>query len=186
LFCCAKLGRPRPGVEIKIAREDGTEALPGEPGQIFLKTTRTFEYHRDPAKTAANRRGDFFTVGDIGYLDLDGWLYLSDRRTDLIISGGVNIYPAEIESVLLTHPAVGDAAVIGVADAEWGQQVRAVVEPAAGVTADAVLREELMALCRANLASYKCPRTLVFCPALPRTDTGKLSRIRVRELYGSL
>jgi long-chain acyl-CoA synthetase len=179
------VGRPYNGTAIAIVREDGSEAPPGEPGLIYLKERRTFEYHRDPEKTAAARRGDFFTVGDIGYLDEDGWLYLCDRRTDLIISGGVNIYPAEIEGVLLTHPAVRDVAVIGAPDAEWGQQVRAVVEPAAEVTADATLAEEMIAFCRANLASYKCPRTVVFCTTLPRTDTGKLSRAQVRELYAA-
>jgi long-chain acyl-CoA synthetase len=179
------VGRAWVGSEIKIVREDGTDASVGEPGLIYVKDGRTFEYYHDPEKTAAGRRGDFFTVGDIGYLDADGWLYLCDRRTDLIISGGVNIYPAEVEGVLLTHPAVRDVAVIGVPDDEWGQQVRAVAEPAAEVTADVTLAEELIAFCRANLASYKCPRSVVFCPALPRTDTGKLSRAQVRELYGA-
>jgi long-chain acyl-CoA synthetase len=179
------VGRPWPGSEIKIVREDGTAAVAGEPGLIYFKEGRTFEYYRDPEKTAAVHRGDFFTVGDIGYLDADGWLYICDRRTDLIISGGVNIYPAEVEGVLLTHPAVRDVAVIGVSDAEWGQQVRAVIEPVVGVNADETLAEELIAFCRANLARYKCPRTVVFCPALPRTDTGKLSRTQVREMYAA-
>jgi long-chain acyl-CoA synthetase len=182
------VGRPIAGAEITIVRDDDTEAPAGEPGVIYIKGWsygRPFEYHQDPEKTAASRRGDSFTVGDIGYLDEDGWLYLCDRRTDLIISGGVNIYPAESEGVLLTHPAVRDVAVIGVPDAEWGQQVRAVVEPAAGVTADAALAEELIAFCRASLAHYKCPRSVVFCPALPRTDAGKLSRAQVRELYAA-
>jgi long-chain acyl-CoA synthetase len=177
--------RPWPGSAITIVREDGTDAPAGEPGLIYIKDGRQFDYHQDPEKTAANRRGDVFTVGDIGYLDDDGWLYLCDRRTDLILSGGVNIYPAEIEGVLLTHPAVRDVAVIGVPDAEWGQQVHAVVEPIAAATADAALAEELIALCRTNLASYKCPRKVVFRPDLPRTDTGKLSRAEVRELYAS-
>jgi long-chain acyl-CoA synthetase len=179
------VGRPIPGNEITIVREDGTEATAGEAGLIYLKDGRTFEYHHDPEKTAAARRGDFITAGDIGYLDADGWLYLCDRRTDLIISGGVNIYPAESEGMLLTHPAVRDVAVIGVPDPEWGQQVRAVVEPTAGVIADATLATELIAFCRANLAHYKCPRSVVFCPALPRTDAGKLSRAQVRELYAA-
>jgi long-chain acyl-CoA synthetase len=179
------VGRPWPGSEIKIVREDGTAAAAGEPGLIYFKEGRTFEYHRDPEKTAAVHRGDFFTVGDIGYLDADGWLYICDRRTDLIISGGVNIYPAEVEGTLLTHPAVRDVAVIGVPDAEWGQQARAVVESAIGVTADATLAAELIAFCRANLAHYKCPRSVVFSPALPRTDTGKLSRAQVRERYAA-
>jgi long-chain acyl-CoA synthetase len=177
------VGRAWVGSEITIVREDDSEASAGEPGLIYIKDGRTFEYHRDPEKTAANRRGDFFTAGDIGYLDEDGYLYLCDRRTDLIISGGVNIYPAEVEGILLTHPAVRDVAVIGRPDAEWGQQVHAVVELVAGVTADATRVAELIEFCRANLASYKCPRAVVFSPALPRTDTGKLSRAQVRELY---
>jgi long-chain acyl-CoA synthetase len=182
------VGQAISGVEITIVRDDDAEALPGEPGLIYIKGWsygRPFEYYKAPEKTAASRRGDSFTVGDIGYLDPEGWLYLCDRRTDLIISGGVNIYPAEVEGALLNHPAVRDVAVIGVPDVEWGQQVRAVVEPATGVTADATLADELIAFCRANLAHYKCPRTVVFCPALPRTDAGKLSRARVRELYAA-
>jgi long-chain acyl-CoA synthetase len=182
------VGRPIPGVEITIVRDDGTEAPVGEPGLVYIKGWsygKPFEYHRDPSKTADSRRGDSFTVGDIGYLDEDGWLYLCDRRTDLIISGGVNIYPAEVEGILLTHPAVRDVAVIGVPDADWGQQVRAVVEPVVAVTADATLADELIAFCRANLAHYKCPRTVAFSPALPRTDAGKLSRSQVRERYGA-
>jgi long-chain acyl-CoA synthetase len=179
------VGRPNPGCEIAIVREDGTEAPAGEAGLIYLKDGRTFEYHRDLEKTVAARRGDFVTVGDIGYLDMDGYLYLCDRRTDMIISGGVKIYPAEVEGILLSHPAVRDVAVIGVPDAEWGQQVRAVVESAAEVIADAALATKLIAFCRANLAHYKCPRSVVFCSALPRTDTGKLSRAQVRELYAA-
>jgi len=128
-------------------------------------------------------RGDYYTPGDLGHLDADGWLYMSDRRTDLIISGGVNIYPAEIESVLLQHPAVGDAVAIGVPDEDWGQSVVALVEPAEGAEAGDELAAELLAHCEPRLAKLKHPRRLEFRESLPRTPSGKLSRRRVREDY---
>ncbi|MFD0854272.1 AMP-binding protein, partial [Actinomadura adrarensis] len=129
------VGNPVEGVEIKIFDEEGKELPPGEPGLIYARGQAGFEYHGDPEKTAASMHGDFYTPGDIGYLDADGWLYMSDRRTDLIISGGVNIYPAEIEAALLQHPSVADVAVIGVPDENWGQSVVALVEPSEDASA---------------------------------------------------
>jgi long-chain acyl-CoA synthetase len=177
------VGRAVEGVQIKILDPEGAELPPGETGLIYASGQPGFEYHDDPDKTAAAMRGDFYTPGDLGHLDEDGWLYMSDRRTDLIISGGVNIYPAEIESVLLQHPAVGDAVVIGVPDDDWGQLAVALVEPAEGAEAGDALAADLLAFCAPRLAKLKHPRRIEFRPALPRTPSGKLSRRRVREDY---
>ncbi|HME71458.1 MAG TPA: acyl-CoA synthetase, partial [Myxococcota bacterium] len=136
-----------------------------------------------PEKTRASRRGDFFTVGDVGFLDADGYLFLCDRKIDMIISGGVNIYPAEVEAVLLTHPRVGDAAVFGVPDDEWGERVKAVVEPASDVIPGPELAEELLAFCNEKLAHYKCPSSVDFVDALPRDPNGKLYKRRLRDPY---
>jgi long-chain acyl-CoA synthetase len=177
------VGRAVDGVQIKILDPDGAELPPGETGLIYASGQPGFEYHGDPAKTAAAMRGEFYTPGDLGHLDEDGWLYMSDRRTDLIISGGVNIYPAEIESVLLQHPAVGDVAVIGVPDDDWGQRVVALVEPAEGAAPGDGLAAELLAHCAPRLARIKHPRRVEFRESLPRTPSGKLSRRSVREAY---
>lgn len=128
-------------------------------------------------------RGEYYTPGDLGHLDEDGWLYMSDRRTDLIISGGVNIYPAEIESALLQHPAVGDVVVIGVPDEDWGQSAVALVEPAEDAEPGDALAAELLAHCGPRLSKLKHPRRVEFRETLPRTPSGKLSRRRVREDY---
>jgi long-chain acyl-CoA synthetase len=177
------VGHPVLGIDIKILDEAGDELPTGTPGLIYASVADGFAYHKDPAKTSASRRGGYYTPGDIGYLDEDGYLYLCDRRSDLIISGGVNIYPAEVEAALLEHPAVADAAVFGVPDPEWGQLVTALVQPADGVAASPELGAEILAHCAGRLARFKHPRTLEFAAALPRTPTGKLSRSRVREEY---
>ncbi|NKZ07635.1 AMP-binding protein [Actinomadura latina] len=177
------VGRAVDGVQIKILDPEGAELPPGETGLIYASGQPGFEYHDDPDKTAASMRGDYYTPGDLGHLDADGWLFMSDRRTDLIISGGVNIYPAEIESVLLQHPAVGDAVAIGVPDEDWGQRVVALVEPAEGAEAGDELAAGLLAFCGPRLAKLKHPRRLEFRESLPRTPSGKLSRRRVREDY---
>ena len=132
------VGRPAPDVRgAGSSTRPARSCRPGEPGMIYVKSgLGRFEYRKDPAKTAASMRGEWYTPGDIGYLDKDGFLFLCDRRTDLIISGGVNIYPAEIEAALLEHPSVADVAVIGVPDEEWGHSVVALVQPVAGVTGD--------------------------------------------------
>jgi long-chain acyl-CoA synthetase len=142
-----------------------------------------FEYHRDAEKTKAGRRDGFFTVGDIGYLDDAGYLFLCDRKADMIISGGVNIYPAEVESALFAHPKVSDVAVFGIPDPEWGEQVRAVVEPAQDATAGPDLEQELIEFCRERLARYKCPKTIEFIDAMPREPTGKLLKRKLRDPY---
>jgi long-chain acyl-CoA synthetase len=137
-----------------------------------------FSYGGAPEKTAEAWRGDRFTVGDMGYLDDDGYLFLTDRKQDMIISGGANIYPAEVEAVLYRHPAVCDCAVIGVPDAEWGESVLAIVEPCAPVDPD-----ELIAFCREHLAHYKCPKRVELVQTLPRDENGKVRKRLLRDPY---
>jgi long-chain acyl-CoA synthetase len=169
-----------------IVGEDGEELPPGETGQVWFETPSRFEYHNDPEKTAGawDHRG-WSTLGDIGHLDADGFLYLTDRVSHMIISGGVNIYPRETEDVLVVHPSVGDAAVIGVPDDEMGESVLAVVEPAPGVVPGPELEAELIAHCRANLSAFKCPRRIDFVVELPRLPTGKIRKGELRKQYGS-
>jgi acyl-CoA synthetase (AMP-forming)/AMP-acid ligase II len=174
------VGRPVIG-SVHIVGEDGQELPPGEDGLIYFEGA-PFEYHNDPAKTASSRDGrGWSTLGDVGHLDADGYLFLADRRTDLIISGGVNIYPAEVEEALIMHPAVADVAVIGVPDPEMGQSVLAVVQPAAEGPPPPGLAAELLAHCRSRLASFKCPQVIEFASELPRLPTGKLLRRRLRD-----
>lgn len=170
---------------VRILDPNGERLGPGEAGLIYLKAPEQgrFQYYKDDAKTSSTYLGDYFTLGDVGYLDEDGYLYLTDRTANLIISGGVNIYPAEVDAVLLEHPAVGDAATIGVPDEEWGEVVVAVVEPAPGVEPDDDLAAELAAFCRERLAHYKCPRRVDFVEELPRHDNGKIYKRVLRERY---
>ncbi|MEV0200936.1 AMP-binding protein [Nonomuraea sp. NPDC050691] len=178
------VGRPAPTFEVRVLDDEGREVPPGEPGMVYVKSgLGRFEYRKDPAKTAASMRGEWYAPGDIGYLDKDGYLFLCDRRTDLIVSGGVNIYPAEVEAALLEHPSVADVAVIGVPDDEWGHRVVALVQPAEGVTPGPELTAALLEHCAPRLARFKHPRVIEYRDSLPRTPTGKLSRSRVREAY---
>ncbi len=179
------VGRPMAPGLVKIADERGGEKPPGEVGLVFLRSPAAsrFDYYGDPDKTANAFRDDYFTLGDMGYTDDDGYLYLTDRTADLIISGAVNIYPAEVDAVLLEHPAVGDVATIGVPDEEWGETVLAVVQPAEGVEGSDDLAEELLAFCRQRLAHYKCPRAVDFVSELPREDTGKIFKRKLRDRY---
>jgi long-chain acyl-CoA synthetase len=177
------VGRPWPGADVKVLADDGRECAPGEVGTVYLKLAMEFEYKDDPEKTRANRRGNYFTVGDVGELDAEGYLYLRDRKIDMIISGGVNVYPAEIEAVLLGHPDVADTAVFGIPHDDWGEEVRAVVEPTAGVAASPELERRLLAHCTEQLAKYKCPRAIEFRDALPRDPNGKLYKRLLRDPY---
>ena len=174
----------RPMIECHIVAEAGEELSPGQAGIVYFVGGRPFEYHNDPEKTASvtNERG-WRTLGDIGYLDEDGYLYLTDRLAHMVISGGVNIYPQEAENVLAGHPAVADAAVIGVPDPEMGEAVKAVVTPTDPDAAGPQLEAELLAHCRSELASYKCPRSIDFVDELPRDDNGKLYKRLLRERY---
>jgi long-chain acyl-CoA synthetase len=179
------VGQPFPGAQIKIFDDDGNELPPGEVGTIYMGQpgAAAFEYFKDEEKTRANRRDGLFTVGDMGYLDPDGWLFLSDRKADMIISGGVNIYPAEIEAVLLGHPDVADVAVLGVPDDEWGEQVKAVIQAKDPARVGDAFAEELIAFCRERLAAFKCPRSVDFRDQLPRYPTGKLYKRLIRDEY---
>ncbi|MEN3976836.1 AMP-binding protein [Emcibacter sp. SYSU 3D8] len=178
------VGRPARG-ELHIMDETGeVELPPGEAGLIFFGGGSTFEYHNDPDKTARSRNSrGWTTIGDIGFVDGDGYLYLSDRRDNVIVSGGVNIYPQEAENLLVTHPKVADAAVFGVPNAEFGEEVKAVVQPLPDVAPDAALAQELLAFCRVSLAHYKCPRSIDFDAELPRHPTGKLYKRLIRDRY---
>ena len=180
------LGKPVAIMEVMVIREDGSRAEPGESGQLYVKNLMgsDFEYHNAPEKTAAaHLEPGVFTFGDVGYLDEDGYLFMSDRKIDMIISGGVNIYPAEIEGVLINHPAVLDAAVFGIPNDEFGEEVKAAVELAGGVSGDPQLEEDLIAHCKEHLASFKAPRSIDFEDALPRHPTGKLLKRLLRDRY---
>ena len=177
------VGRAASGT-IHILDEDGRELPPGEVGTVWVEGTPRFEYHNDPGKTADafNSQG-WSSLGDMGSVDEDGYLYLSDRRTNLILSGGVNIYPQEIENELTLHPAVLDVAVIGVPDPEMGQQVKAVVQAADPASAGPDLEAELISYCRSRLAGFKCPRSIDFVDELPRLPSGKLAKRLLVDRY---
>ncbi|MBZ0252072.1 MAG: acyl-CoA synthetase, partial [Candidatus Methylomirabilis sp.] len=179
------VGTPWPISQIKIVDDDGKECAPKTVGTVYIKMgDHRFEYHGDKGKThKAWREDGFFTVGDAGYLDEDGYLFLVDRKSDMIISGGQNIYPAEIEAVLQNHPKVGDVAVFGIPDEDWGEQVKAVVEPIEGEKASPALAEEILAYAKENLASYKRPKSVDFVDALPRDPNGKLFKRKLRDPY---
>jgi long-chain acyl-CoA synthetase len=179
------VGKPMMG-GVHILDGEGNELPPGEAGEIYFEGGHAFEYLNDPTKTAASRdQHGWLTVGDIGYLDEDGYLYLTDRRHHMIISGGVNIYPQETENLLVTHPKVLDAAVFGVPDDEMGQRVMAVVQTVDPADANDGFGDELMAWLREHLAHFKCPRLIVFEAQLPRTDTGKLYKNGLIEKYSA-
>lgn len=171
---------------VHIVDPNGNELPAGQSGQVWFESGSRFEYHGDPAKTAEaiDQRG-WATIGDIGHLDEDGYLYLTDRMSHTVISGGVNIYPREIEDVLIGHPSVLDVAVIGVPDDEMGERLLAVVEPAPGAQAGPELAAELQEHCRSHLAGFKCPRDVEFVDELPRLPTGKIRKSELRSQHGT-
>jgi long-chain acyl-CoA synthetase len=178
------VGTAWPGSEVRVLDDNGDDAPAGEPGLIYMRMgASTFDYYKDEAKTLASRARGMFTVGDIGYLDADGYLYLCDRKGDMIISGGVNIYPAEIESELSCHPAVDDVAVFGIPHEEWGEEIKAVVQPAAGITPGPELTAELLGFLEGRIAKFKLPRTIDYVAELPRDPNGKLYKRRLRDPY---
>ncbi len=178
------VGRAWPISEVVILDDDGNELPPGQIGTVYMHMqTGNFEYYKDKDKTEKSRKGKFFTVGDVGYLDDDGWLFLSDRKTDMIISGGANIYPAEIECELIMHPKVADVAVFGIPHEDWGEEVKAVVEPIDGVEGSPDLEREILEWSKTRLAKYKTPRTIDFTTEMPRDPNGKLYKRKLRDPY---
>jgi acyl-CoA synthetase (AMP-forming)/AMP-acid ligase II len=179
------VGKPLIG-QVHIVGEDGEEVGTREEGTIYFESASSFEYHNDPEKTASSRdpkgRG-WSTLGDVGYVDEDGYLYLTDRKAYMIISGGVNIYPQEAENLLTTHPKVLDVAVIGVPNEDFGEEVKAVVQLVPGVEPSDEVARELIAFCRSQLADVKCPRSVDFVDELPRHPTGKLYKRLLRDPY---
>jgi acyl-CoA synthetase (AMP-forming)/AMP-acid ligase II len=170
------VGKPIVG-QAHICSDDGEELPAGQTGTVWFSGTRRFSYHNDPAKTAgAHNDKGWSTLGDMGHLDAEGYLYLADRRTDLILSGGVNIYPREIEDALALHPAVADIVVLGIPDEEMGQRVHAVVQPAVPGAGTPELASELIDFCRSRIAHYKAPRSVSFEDELPRLPSGKMLR----------
>lgn len=170
--------------QVKIVDDDDNELPAGETGTVYFANGLPFEYHNDPAKTrsATNSKG-WTTLGDVGYLDADGYLYLTDRKAYMIISGGVNIYPQEAEDVLITHPKVADVAVFGVPNEEFGEEVKAVVQPVSWADVSEAFAQELLAYCRARLSHIKCPRSIDFERELPRHPTGKLYKRLLKDRY---
>jgi len=169
---------------VHICDEQGVEVGTGEPGTIWFESAATFEYHNDPEKTASSRHPNgWTTLGDVGYLDDHGYLFLTDRKAYMIITGGVNVYPQEAENILAMHPKVVDVAVIGVPNPDFGEEVKAVVQPVDMADAGPDLERELIAYCREHLADFKCPRSVDFEPELPRHPTGKLYKRLLRDRY---
>jgi long-chain acyl-CoA synthetase len=178
------VGKAWPISEVVILDDEGNPLPAGEIGTVYMHMqTGNFEYYKDKEKTDKSRKGKYFTVGDIGYLDEDGYLFLCDRKADMIISGGANIYPAEIESVLLTHPKVGDAAVFGIPHEDWGEEVKAVIEPAPGVDPGPALADEILSFSRDKLAKFKMPKSIDFVAEMPRDPNGKLYKRKLRDPY---
>jgi len=178
-----KVGRAVLGT-VKICDEAGNELPRGEAGTIYFADGRPFAYHNDPQKTAETKNAQgWTTLGDVGYVDADDFLHLTDRKAFMIISGGVNIYPQEAENLLVTHPKVMDCAVFGVPNPDFGEEVKAVVQPRDMAEAGPALAEELIAFCKHSLSAIKCPRSIDFEPELPRHPTGKLYKRLLRDRY---
>lgn len=178
------VGKPQTG-QVKILDEVGRELPAGEAGTLYWinPPNSRFQYYKDADKTAANTREGYFTAGDIGYLDDDGYLFLTGRSADVIIAGGVNIYPQEIDDLLLQHPAVADAACVGIPNSEWGEEIKAVVALNSKYSPDDSTAHNILQFAQQQLAKQKWPRSIDFVAALPRTETGKLLRRQIRDRY---
>lgn len=178
------VGKAWTGSEVRILDDDGNQLPPNTEGTVYMSLAQAnFEYKGDEAKTNENRREGFFTVGDWGLLDEDGYLFLKDRKSDMIISGGVNIYPAEIESELMGFDKIFDVAVFGIPHDDWGEEIKAVVQPAPGVEPNDTLREEILAYAESRLAKFKRPKTIDFIEEMPRDPNGKLYKRKLRDPY---
>jgi long-chain acyl-CoA synthetase len=177
------VGLPWAGSEIRIYDDNANQLGPGQIGTVYMQLMADFEYKGDAGKTKANRIENFFTVGDLGELDEDGYLFLRDRKADMIISGGANIYPAEIEGELINHPAVADVAVFGIPNADWGEEIKAVVELHDGFDAGPDLEAEILTWAATRMGKFKLPRTIDFVDALPREANGKLIKRKLRDPY---
>ncbi len=177
------VGRAVRGVNLVVLDDDGNELPRGEVGNIYMDNGVGFSYHDDADQTQAAFKGKRFSLGDVGHLDADGYLFITDRAKDMIITGGTNVYPAEIEATLMEHPSVHDAAVIGVPDPDWGESIVAIIQTSDGRVPGDDLRDELVAFCRDRLASYKRPRQWEFRDELPRTEAGKLYKRKIRDEY---
>jgi long-chain acyl-CoA synthetase len=179
------VGRAVPGVEVKLLDIDGNPVPQGEDGLIYTKAPATgrFEYYKEPGKTQSSYKDDWFTLGDVGRFDEEGFLFLTGRTAELIISGGVNIYPVEIDEVIIRHPAVADAAVVGVPNEDWGEEIKAVVELKPGHAADAATAQSIIDFAKEKLPGFQRPRTVDFVEQLPRSPAGKVLRAQVRAPY---
>ncbi|MEM7283172.1 MAG: AMP-binding protein, partial [Pseudomonadota bacterium] len=179
------VGKPGPDYDNRILDAAGNELPPGEVGTIYMRAPKQgrFRYFKDENKTTGSYHGDHFTLGDMGYFDKDGYLFLTGRSAELIISGGVNIYPQEVDAELLKHEVVADACTFGVPNEEWGEEVRALVQLQPTVAQSSELTDALMAWCRARLAGYKCPRHIEYRDELPRSAAGKIQRKEIRANY---
>ncbi|MEZ5939176.1 MAG: AMP-binding protein [Hyphomonadaceae bacterium] len=179
------VGQPVDGVELKILDAEGAEAPQGTSGTIYIKAPDTgrFEYYKDPEKTRSSYRGDYYTLGDMGYFDDEGYLFLTGRSAELIISGGVNIYPVAIDEVIIRHPAIADAAVVGVPNEDWGEEIKAVVELKPGYEPGDELVQSILDFAKESLPGFQRPRTIDFVEALPRSAAGKVLRQQVRDPY---
>ncbi|MCA9643662.1 MAG: acyl-CoA synthetase [Myxococcales bacterium] len=176
------VGAPWPISQIRVLNDEQQPLAPGEIGTVWIRMgDHKFEYHKDKAKTDKSWHEGFFTVGDAGYLDEDGYLFLCDRKADMIISGGVNIYPAEIEAVFVTHPKVQDVAIFGIPNEDWGEEVMAVIQPTPGNSAGAELESELREFAQDRVAKYKMPRRIEFIAEMPRDPNGKLYKRKLRD-----
>jgi acyl-CoA synthetase (AMP-forming)/AMP-acid ligase II len=173
-------GVPPDGQEVLLLDDEGRPVPDGQPGEVWVRNSYLASYYNKPEATSRSMRDGFFSVGDVAYRDAEGYYYICDRKIDMIISGGVNIYPAEIEACLHAHPAVRDAAVVGVPDDQWGESVKAVValQPGAGTT-----EQEMIDWCRGRIADYKRPRSVDFVEELPRDQAGKLHMRSFRAPY---